>query len=79
MLKLKLNWISLAGLVLLIAAVALHALDVWGGKSWTVGTLLGPDAPWANVYLWLVLLVLAAIVYLVGRSIWLFRQMNREP
>jgi hypothetical protein len=73
MVKIDLNRICIAGLVLFGVALALFAIDHLTGSPLTMGRILGPDAPWAPIPVWLIIAVLSAVVYLVGRVVWITR------
>ena len=73
MIKVDINKTSLAGLAIGIVAILLALLDTRLGSP-TVSTILGPDAPFAPVALWMIFALVAVVVYLVGRLIWLFRE-----
>lgn len=69
MVKVDINRISLIGLLLFPLAVIILIFE--GDR--TVGSLLGEGAPFANVFLWMVVAVAAMLVYIVGRAIWLVK------
>ncbi len=79
MVKVDLNWISVVGLVLGVAAAALMVREMTADSPWTVGALLGPEAPGANLSIWMVLAVAGAAVYLVGRIVFLARNQIGAP
>jgi hypothetical protein len=73
MIKVDINKTSIAGLALGILALLMAILDGKLGSP-TVSTVLGPDAPFAPVALWMIFALVAVVVYLVGRLVWLFRE-----
>jgi hypothetical protein len=65
--KLGVHPVSWVGIFLFAVALPLWVFDIFLGREISVGTLFGPDFPRASTPLWLVVVVLAALVYLVGR------------
>ena len=73
MLKVDINKTSIVGLALGVVAIVVAIFDEMIGSP-TVSTILGPEAPFAPVALWMILALVAVVVYLVGRLTWLFRE-----
>jgi hypothetical protein len=73
MIKVDINKTSILGLLIGVAAITMAVFDSKLGSP-TVGSVLGPDAPFARVGLWMIFALVAVVVYLVGRLIWLFRE-----
>ncbi len=72
-LRADLNWLCIVGLCCLPVAVVVMMIDNRYEGRLTVSYLLGADAPWAVVPLWMVIAVLGAVIYLAGRVLWLIR------
>ena len=73
MIKVDINKTSIVGLLIGVVAIAMAVFDGRLGHP-TIGKILGPDAPFAPVALWMIFALVAVVVYLVGRLIWLFRE-----
>ena len=73
MIKVDINKTSILGLLLGVAAIVMAVLDSKIGSP-TVGSVLGANVPFAPVALWMIFALVAVVVYLVGRLIWLFRE-----
>lgn len=73
MIKVDINKTSMAGLALGLVAILMAVLDESLGSP-TVETVVGSGAPFARVPLWMIIALVAVIVYLAGRLIWLFRE-----
>jgi hypothetical protein len=71
--RLDLNWVCIAGFAIFGVALAIFGIEHWTESPITVGRILGPGAPWALIPVWMVLAVVAALVYLAGRVLWLIR------
>lgn len=65
--KLGIHPISWVGLCVAVAAIPLWVLDIFLDRTYTVASVLGADAPGASTALWLVIVILGALIYLVGR------------
>lgn len=82
MVKVDLNRISVAGLILGVVAAILLTIERATESDFRVGRLLGPDAPFAGVPLYWIVGLVALLVYLVGRVVQLHRDgygMPRRP
>ena len=73
MIKVDINKTSLIGLAIGLVAILMAVFDKRLGSP-TLATVIGPAVPFANVPLWMIIALVAVIVYLVGRLIWLFRE-----
>ncbi len=71
MIKVDINKTSIVGLLIGVVAITMAVFDGMLGRP-TVSSILGPDAPFALVALWMIFALVAVVVYLVGRLIWLF-------
>jgi hypothetical protein len=82
MVKVDLNRVSVAGLVLGAVAAILLTIRLLTRSEITVGGLLGENAPFAKVPIYWAVALVALLVYLVGRVIQLHRDnygMPRRP
>ena len=73
MIKLDINKTSILGLTLGVIAIAMALLDEKLGSP-TVGDVLGTEAPFAPIALWMIFALVGVSVYTVGRLIWFFRE-----
>ncbi|MCU0724852.1 MAG: hypothetical protein MUE73_03540 [Planctomycetes bacterium] len=73
MVRFDLNRICIAGFVLFGVALVLFAIDHQTEGSLTMGRVFGPDAPWAPMPVWMIIVILSAIVYLAGRVVFIAR------
>lgn len=73
MVRVDLNTVSVVGLLLGLAALALVLLEYGTDTTLTVATVLGPGAPWARVQVWMIIAVAGVAVYLAGRILWLLK------
>jgi hypothetical protein len=80
MLQIDLNRTSLIGLLLFFGAAVLFVVEHLAIRDeWTVATVLGDGAPYSKVPIWMVLAVVAMVVYIAGRVIWLVKNHRIVP
>ncbi len=73
MIRVDLNRIAIAGLLLFVAAVVVLIVDYNSEGRLTMAYVFGAGAPWPQIPIWMILAVAAAILYLLGRAVWLIR------